>query len=134
MEYLRHVHYHETDQMGVVHHSNYVKWMEEARVEFLNKVGITYKEMEEKGIISPVVSINVNYKSPAHFDDDIIIKLCVKRYNGSKIEFSYEMKNKETDQIVCEAESLHCFIKDNKIITLRREYVNYHNEFMKYVS
>ncbi|MCR5349825.1 MAG: acyl-CoA thioesterase [Acholeplasmatales bacterium] len=134
MEYLRHVHYHETDQMGVVHHSNYVKWMEEARVEFLNKVGITYKEMEEKGIISPVVSINVNYKSPAHFDDDIIIKLWVKRYNGSKIEFSYEMKNKETDQIVCEAESLHCFIKDNKIITLRREYVNYHNEFMKYVS
>ena len=133
MEYLRHVHYHETDQMGVVHHSNYVKWMEEARIEFLNKVGISYKMMEMEGIIYPVVSINVNYKSPAHFDDDILIKLWVKRYNGSKIEFNYEMYNQD-NVLVCSAESMHCFIKDNKVITLRRDYLKYHNEFIKYVS
>ena len=134
MEYIRHVHYHETDQMGVVHHSNYVKWMEEARIEFLNMVGITYKSMEENGIISPVVSINVNYKNPAHFDDDIIIKLWVVRYNGSKIEFKYEMYNKENNTLICEASSLHCFIKDNRIISLKRENEEYHNEFMKYVT
>jgi len=132
-KYLRHVYYHETDQMGVVHHSNYLKWMEEARIYLLDKVGISYKHLESIGIISPVVSININYLYPAKFDDDVIVKLNVKRYNGSKIEFDYEIYN--SDNVVCvKAHSVHCFLKDNNIFSLRREYIEFHNIFMKYIE
>ena len=64
--YSRKAHYHETDQMGVVHHANYPKWMEEARVAFLDEKGVSYRIMEEAGVFSPVVSLSVEYKRSAH--------------------------------------------------------------------
>lgn len=133
--YERHVYYHETDQMGVVHHSNYLKWMEEARIMLLDKADLSYKHMEEIGIISPVVSVNINYKYPAHFDDDVIVKIWVNRYNGSKIIIDYEIVNKFDENIIyVTAESSHCFIKDNNIISLKRDYIDFHNKFMDYIN
>ena len=60
--YTRRAQYHETDQMGIIHHSNYVKWMEETRIRFLEEMGVDYRKLEESGIISPVVGISVQYK------------------------------------------------------------------------
>ena len=71
--YERKAYYHETDQMGVIHHSNYFRWLEEARVYFLDELGLSYKHMEEIGIISPVVSIAAEYKKPVKFDEIVNI-------------------------------------------------------------
>ena len=68
------VQYYETDQMGIVHHSNYIRWFEEARSYILEENGFGYKKMEELGIISPVLSVNARYKSMTHYYDTVIIK------------------------------------------------------------
>ena len=66
--YERKAHYHETDQMGLIHHSNYVKWMEEARIAFMDEIGMSYMNLEESGVVSPVTGITVDYKKPVRFD------------------------------------------------------------------
>ena len=132
--YERRAFYHETDQMGVIHHANYLKWLEEARIRFMDKQGITYKSMEEAGIISPVVSISIEYKSPAKFDDIVIIETTLTRYTGSKFEFSYVIKDKETGVIRVTAHSMHCFLKDGNIISLKRSAQNFHKAFEDYVA
>ncbi|MCF0237532.1 MAG: acyl-CoA thioesterase [Sphaerochaetaceae bacterium] len=119
--YSRRVQYYETDQMGVVHHSNYIRWFEEARTAFLEEIGCGYKEMEERGIISPVVSISAEYKTMTKYYDDIDIELTVPFYNGIKIIVNYVVKDKESGQVRCTGESKHCFIKNGSLISLKKE-------------
>ena len=83
------VQYYETDQMGIVHHSNYIRWFEEARSFLLEENGFGYKKMEESGIISPVLSVNARYKSMTHYYDTVIINVKVIKYNGVKITLEY---------------------------------------------
>ena len=73
--YYRKAQYHETDQMGIIHHSNYVKWMEEARIGYMSRMGFSYKKVEELGVISPVVEISVAYRKQVFFDDEIRIRV-----------------------------------------------------------
>ncbi len=88
--YYRKAQYHETDQMGIIHHSNYVKWMEEARIGYMSRMGFSYKKVEELGVISPVVEISVAYRKQVFFDDEIRIRVGIKQYNGISLEFNYE--------------------------------------------
>ena len=67
--YEHHAKYYETDQMGIIHHSNYIKWMEEARMDLMEQIGLSYKQMEEMEIISPVLSVSCEYHSMVHFDE-----------------------------------------------------------------
>ena len=67
-EYIHSVKYYETDKMGITHHSNYVRWMEEARIDFLDQIGYSYKRLEEEGIVSPVIAIDCKYKATTTFD------------------------------------------------------------------
>ena len=120
-EYERKVQYHETDKMGIVHHSNYIKWMEEARAEFLEKRGIPYYKMEALGIVSPVVEVDAKYKSPATFGDIITVSLGIREFNGVRLTVDYTM-TKQDGTVVCEAFSSHCFMKDNKIISLTKSF------------
>ena len=85
------VQYYETDQMGIVHHSNYIRWFEEARSYILEENGFGYKKMEELGIISPVLSVNARYKSMTHYYDTVIINVKVVKYNGVKITLEYSV-------------------------------------------
>ena len=87
--YEHHAKYYETDQMGIIHHSNYVKWMEEARMDLMDQMGLSYKQMEEMEIISPVLSIAVEYHSMVHFDDTVVIQTKLVKYNGIKMEVEY---------------------------------------------
>ena len=115
-EYHHVVQYYETDKMGITHHSNYVRWMEESRVDFLEQIGCSYAKLEEMGAISPVVSVNVNYKKPTTFSDDVSIKVSISEYSGVKISFQYEMKNSK-GEIVCLATSTHCFLsKEGRVV------------------
>ena len=91
--YIRKAFYHETDQMGIIHHANYLKWMEEARVDFMDKMGFSYFKMEELGVMSPVLGINVEYKSSVKFDDIININVYIIEYNGVRMTIGYEIYN-----------------------------------------
>ncbi len=88
------VRYGETDQMGVVYHGNYALYLEMGRIEWLRKLGVSYKSMEENGIMLPVVSLQVNYKKPIGYDDLINVKTQLKKRPSAKIEFDYEITNK----------------------------------------
>ncbi len=132
--YERKAFYHETDQMGVIHHSNYFRWLEEARVYFLDELGLSYKKMEEIGIISPVVSISADYRKPVKFDDVVLIYIKITKYTGIKLELEYEIRDKQTDEIRVIASSKHCFIKDNSIVSLKKEYPDFDKKFLNYVD
>lgn len=87
------VRYAETDQMGVVYHGNYAQYFEMGRVEWLRNKGVSYKSMEQNGIMLPVVSLNMNYKKPAVYDDELTVTTRLKYLGGVKIEFDYEITN-----------------------------------------
>jgi acyl-CoA thioester hydrolase len=91
------VRYSETDQMGVVYHGNYAQYFEIGRVEWLRNIGISYKWMEETGIMLPVVSLTMNYKKPARYDDILLVKTIFKSQTSVKIEFDYEIINANGD-------------------------------------
>mgnify|MGYP005992735325 FL=1 len=91
------VRYAETDQMGVVYHGNYAQYFEMGRVEWLRNMGVSYKWMEENGIMLPVVSLTINYKKPARYDDLLTVKTVFKRQSSVKIEFDYEIYNEKQE-------------------------------------
>ncbi len=107
------VRYGETDQMGVVHHGNYALYLEMARIEWLRKLGISYKEMEEEGIALPVTSLSINFKKSARYDDLIKVKTQLKKKPNVRIEFDYEISN-ESGEILSTANTVLAFIDINK--------------------
>lgn len=118
--YQHKVQYYETDKMGIVHHSNYIRWMEEARVDFLGQIGWNYKKLEDNGIISPVTAVECKYRVSTFFDDVITISVWVEEFKGVKLKLRYEMKRE--DVLVCEGHSEHCFLNaEGKIMNLKRE-------------
>ncbi len=96
-EFSVRVRYAETDQMGVVYHGNYAQYFEMGRVEWLRNLGISYKWMEENGVMLPVVSLQMNYKKPARYDDLLRVKTILKSQTSVKIEFDYEIYNAQND-------------------------------------
>lgn len=119
--YYRKAQYHETDWMGIIHHSNYIKWMEEARISCMDQMSFSYKKVEESGVISPVVEISTAYKKQVFFDDEIQIHVSIKKYNGISLEFNYEFFNMTRNEICTTAYSRHCFLKDGKLISVKKE-------------
>lgn len=111
--YTRKVHYYETDRMGITHHSNYIRWMEEARMSFLDAIGFGMKKLEALGVTSPVLSVECRYKSPTTYDDLIEISVFLRKYTGATLEVGYEMRNAETRALVLVGSTAHCFIDEN---------------------
>lgn len=124
--YYRKVFYHETDKMAIVHHSNYLKWMEEARVAFLEDIGMPFEEVEARGIGSPVVEINIKYKKPSAFGDEVRVDIEISKYNGIKFEVDYSIVNVRTDEVLTVAHSSHCFLKNGTICSIKTEAPDYH--------
>ena len=115
MEFIfeRKINYYETDRMGVVHHSNYIRYLEEARCEWLNTIGIPFSLLEEKGITIPVLGVNCSYKYHVTFEDTIIIHVFIKEYSGVRMTVGYDVKDKNTGKLVLLAETKHCFTDRN---------------------
>ncbi|WP_136481429.1 acyl-CoA thioesterase [Cognatitamlana onchidii] len=103
------VRYGETDQMGVVYHGNYALYLEMGRIEWLRKIGVSYKEMEENGIMLPVVSMSLNFKKSAGYDDVINVKTQLKKAPTVKIEFDYIITN-EKGEVLTTANTVLVFI------------------------
>ena len=94
------VRYGETDQMGVVHHGNYALYLEMGRTEWLRKKGISYKQMEDDGIMLPVISMDLKFKKSALYDEVIKVKTTLPKIPSVKIEFNYEIFNDSGDVLV----------------------------------
>ena len=115
----RKVQYYETDMMGVVHHANYIHWMEEARIDFMDRMGFPYKRMEAGGVLSPVKSIQVNYLKPCTFGDEVDVTVGVKEFNGVVITMAYDMR--VNDAQVFSGTSEHVFLdREGKFVRMRR--------------
>ena len=108
-EFQVRVRYAETDQMAVVYHGNYAQYFEMGRVEWLRNLGVSYKWMEEKGVMLPVVSLTMNYKKPARYDDLLTVKTILKSQTSVKIEFDYEIYN-EANELLTTGYSMLVFV------------------------
>lgn len=129
--YKHTVQYYETDKMGITHHSNYIRWMEESRIDFLKQIGWPYEKLEECGIISPVVDVHCKYMVTTTFADEIDIVVSIKEFKGVKLILSYEMTN-EKGQTVCTCESVHCFIdKDGKPIRMAKQFPEFNDTLLE---
>ena len=129
--YKHKVNYYETDKMGITHHSNYIRFMEEARTDFLTSQGFDYAKLEEMGIISPVVSVECKYKATTTYPDEIEIFVRVSEVRAAKIRFEYIMK-KADGSICIEAASEHCFItQDGKIARLKKDFPEFFEAMTK---
>lgn len=126
----RKVAYYETDRMGIVHHSNYIRYMEEARLSWFEENGIPYDTLESMGIMLPVISVNAEYHKPLKFGDSFKIVTKLTNLTNVKMSLSYEIKNSYTNEICAIGESFHCFVNnDFKPIAIKKLYPQILNAF-----
>lgn len=134
MAYIHRVQYYETDKMGITHHSNYIRWMEEARVAFLAEIGWDYAKLEEMGIVSPVLSISCDYKKTTTFSDEISIEVTIREFRGVKLFLTYVMNN-DKGEIVCTAESSHAFLDTNgRPLKVKQDFPELYETLMERVA
>ncbi len=102
------VRYAETDQMGVVYHANYLIWFEIGRVELIRQLGLDYRTMEqEEGVAIAVVEVNIRYRAPARYDDELLIRTHIAGVRGSVIRFGYKLHRAADDQLLAEGTTTH---------------------------
>lgn len=127
----RRINYYETDRMGVVHHSNYIRFLEEARCKMLADNHMPYSAFEEKGVMIPVLGVNCDYKAHVTFDDIIEIRPYVKNFNGVRLTMGYHVTNKKTGNLVLTGETKHCFTDTHlKPIRLQRQIPEFYDRFI----
>ena len=133
-DYIHKVKYYETDKMGITHHSNYIRWMEEARVDFLEQIGWGMDKLEALGMVSPVTAVECKYKVSTKFPERIKIEVGIEEFRGVKLKLKYAMY-KEDGTLACEGHSEHGFLDgDGKIISVKKEFPECYAALMKYAG
>ena len=126
------VRYVETDQMGIVHHSNYYAWFEVGRTEYITKVGMTYKDMEENHIMLPVVESACKYIEGAKYEDIIIIQTFMPQLNGAKVIFNYNVVREKDGKILAKGSTTHAFVNEKfRVVNLKKANIEMWNRFKK---
>lgn len=112
--------YYETDKMGIIHHSNYIRWFEECRVDYLEQIGFPYHQIEANGISFPVLGISCQYKSKVHFGDTVQITCGFASLTKTRMSFYYRIIDEKSGELRTSGESQHCFIRnrDNRPVQL----------------
>lgn len=119
--YIRKPHFYETDAMGVVHHANYIHWFEEARVDFMDKLGFGYDETVKGGVDIAVVSMECNYKRTVKYGDAVEITITVKELKPASMTVEYSVKNLSNGEICTTGASKHCFMdREHGLVRLNR--------------
>lgn len=130
-EYTRKINYYETDKMGIVHHSNYIRFMEEARCAWMESLGMPFWALEEQGITIPVLGVTCDYKTHVTFGDTIRIVPYVKEFNGVRLTVGYDVTEPESGRTVVEVETRHCFTGHNlKPVNLKKKSPEYYGMFV----
>jgi acyl-CoA thioester hydrolase len=124
------VRYAETDQMGVVYHANYLVWMELGRTNLIKDLGFNYVDMEAKGILSPVIDIQVSYKIPFRYGETATIKTWIEEYTGIRIRYGYEILN-EANQLAITGFSEHACVKKETFrpISIKKIFPEWHDVY-----
>ena len=126
----RKINYYETDKMGIVHHSNYIRFLEETRCAWLESVDMPFEILEENGITIPVLGVNITYKNFVTYGDTLIIEPFMKEYSGVRMTVGYNVINKKTGDIVIIAETKHCFTNiELKPINLKKKAPEFSSKF-----
>ncbi len=134
-DYIHKVNYYETDKMGITHHSNYVRWMEEARIDFLEQIGFSYVKMEEDGIISPVISLECDYKNPTTFGDLVSIKVDIEDVGAVKLKIKYSITKCGTGELVLMGRTTHCFVNSGgRPIALKKNFPEFERKLKEFIT
>ena len=133
-DYEHNAKYYETDQMGCVHHSNYIRWMEEARVDLMDQMGCGYRAMEEAGVCSPVLEVNCRYKSMVRFGDTVAVQVTITRLTPAKMEVGYRITDAKTGELRAEGSTGHFFfdMAEQKPVALKRVMPELYQLFAQY--
>ena len=119
--YIHKVQYYETDQMGIVHHSNYIRWFEEARTALMDDSGYAYARLEHEGIVIPVLSVECEYKKMLRFGDTARIEVEIAKFNGIKIVMNYCVYLESTGELCTTGQTSHCFLdSDHKPVSMKK--------------
>ena len=133
--YLRKVNYYETDKMGIVHHSNHIRYFEEARIFFMRNIDCDVAELEKLGVIIPNVDAYAKYLKPIKFDNEIEIEVNLSRFTGAVMEYQYTARLKDSDEVVATGHTAHCFVgADFKPISIKRAFPDYYGRLKENTS
>ena len=131
-DYLHKIHYYETDMMGIVHHSNYIRWFEEARTHWLEQMEMSYAQHEQEGIFSPVLSMSAKYHHPMRYGQTAVISLQIQKITGAKLFVSYQVFESQTRTLCVTGESAHGYVnRQFQPVSLKKEKPQW---FLKYKS
>jgi len=127
--YIHEVKYYECDRMGITHHSNYVRFMEEARVDWMDQLDYGFDRMEAEGVVSPVVEVDCRYRHSTTFKDQIVIEVKVAAMSELKITFEYTMR--VGSRVVCTATSTHCFLEQGRPVVFAKRFPELYARIME---
>lgn len=129
-EFRRKINYYETDRMGIVHHSNYIRFLEEARCEWLKVFDISMEKLENEGITIPTLEVKCIYKYPVTSGDNILIKPIISNFNGVKMTIDYVVYDEKTGKVVIEGYTKHCFTnRELKPINIKKNNIEFYTMF-----
>lgn len=124
--------YRDTDQMGVVYYGNYYAWFEVGRNEFIKSIGLSYKELEEQGIMLPVIESRCVYKTPARYDDLVIVRTGISEMTGVRISFVYDVIRERDGALLAQGSTVHAFAdaKTFRPVNLKKRCDEYYAKLM----
>ncbi|NLU37188.1 MAG: acyl-CoA thioesterase [Clostridiales bacterium] len=129
------VRYKETDQMGVVHHTNYYTWFEVARTEFMRNTGMNYRQMEENGVMLPLLETHCYYLQGARYDDLVTVRTWVSKYVGIRVTMDYEVIRDEDGALLARGSTVHAFTDINlRPLNIKKKYPEIHKLFASLVK
>ena len=133
--YERKIYYYETDRMGIVHHSNYIKIFEEARMDFMAQTGLSYAEIESAGVMMPILNVECSYKKPLSFNEPFSVLSEITKCNGVTVDIEYTIKSLKTGEICITGKTRQCFtdMHMNPIRT-RRSHPEIYKVFSEYTG
>ena len=133
--YKRKVFYYETDKMGIVHHSNYIRMIEESRVSLLQQAGMPFEKIEEMGVMVPVLSAECSYKVPLRFDEEFAVIPKIESFNGLRLEVTYSIIRTSDNALCALGRTEHCFVDMNmKPIRTKNKFPEIYEVFHNYTG
>ena len=133
--YERKVYYYETDKMSVMHHSNYIRIFEETRVSYLQQAGMPFEDIEAKGLMMPVLSVECRYKRPLVFDEPFAVYAKIVKFNGATLNMEYRIVSRKSGELCAEGTSSHCFTDMNmKPVRTKHSYPDVYQLFADYLG
>ena len=130
--YRRKVQFYETDGMGIVYHGNYIHWMEEAHTDFMEQLGCGYETLVDAGIDIALTDVSCHYRSMTRFGETVEIETAIEDYTGTRIAFSYQVRDKATGALRCAGRTQHCFIgPSGRPVSLKKACPGFHQKILE---